>query len=233
MVDAQDSVHALPDPGRLAACPAPGAIVQYENGIVDVDFRALHRCGLWSRAVVRRAALHAGSNKNGQVHALVDRVSVASSPPLHQGLPTGFLQFGTRQIYWRWASTASINSSGPASRRRRSTSAGGGRNQRDHRAPTAIHPECTAAQGSHRPGQHQLWKASCIPSASWPGPQAIFGAIGHFMAVGPKKPPPEKGGGAGMSEVLAGRPGHRRRRPRLARTSRWATRSSVTSSPRA
>ena len=31
------------DPGCLAACPADGAIVQYENGIVDFQQEQLHR----------------------------------------------------------------------------------------------------------------------------------------------------------------------------------------------
>ena len=33
------------DPGCLKACPAPGAIVQYSNGIVDFDHEKCIGCG--------------------------------------------------------------------------------------------------------------------------------------------------------------------------------------------
>ncbi len=35
MAHPQGRLHTLRGPGCLKACPAPGAIVQYSNGIVD------------------------------------------------------------------------------------------------------------------------------------------------------------------------------------------------------
>jgi formate dehydrogenase beta subunit len=41
----KDQCMHCEEPGCLAACPAPGAIVQYENGIVDVDPTRCIGCG--------------------------------------------------------------------------------------------------------------------------------------------------------------------------------------------
>src|ERR1700694_3530199 len=41
----KDQCMHCSDPGCLAACPAPGAIVQYENGIVDTNPEACIGCG--------------------------------------------------------------------------------------------------------------------------------------------------------------------------------------------
>src|SRR5206468_3854543 len=42
----KDQCMHCADPGCLRACPAPGAIVQYENGIVDVNPDRCIGCGL-------------------------------------------------------------------------------------------------------------------------------------------------------------------------------------------
>ena len=42
----KDQCMHCADPGCLRACPAPGAIVQYANGIVDVNADACIGCGL-------------------------------------------------------------------------------------------------------------------------------------------------------------------------------------------
>src|SRR5262245_23326989 len=42
----KDQCMHCADPGCLRACPAPGAIVQYENGIVDVNPEQCIGCGL-------------------------------------------------------------------------------------------------------------------------------------------------------------------------------------------
>ena len=59
------------EPGCLAACPAPGAIVQYANGIVDVNPDQCIGCGYCETGCpfdVPR--FHADDRQDGQVHAL-------------------------------------------------------------------------------------------------------------------------------------------------------------------
>jgi formate dehydrogenase iron-sulfur subunit len=41
----KDGCMHCADPGCLKACPAPGAIVQYSNGIVDLDHEKCIGCG--------------------------------------------------------------------------------------------------------------------------------------------------------------------------------------------
>ena len=86
------------DPGCLEACPAPGAIVQYANGIVDVNPDAVHRLRLLrDRLPVRRAeASHAKTGKMAKCTLCVDRVSVGLEPACVKACPTGCLHFGTK-----------------------------------------------------------------------------------------------------------------------------------------
>jgi formate dehydrogenase iron-sulfur subunit len=50
----KDGCMHCEDPGCLKACPSPGAIVQYANGIVDFQEENCIGCGYW--VSVRRAA---------------------------------------------------------------------------------------------------------------------------------------------------------------------------------
>ncbi len=67
----KDQCMHCADPGCLAACPAPGAIVQYANGIVDVNPDKCTLC--------------------------VDRTAVGLEPACIKACPTGCLQFGTKE----------------------------------------------------------------------------------------------------------------------------------------
>ena len=53
----KDGCMHCADPGCLKACPSPGAIIQYANGVVDFPVRAVHRLRLLRhRLSVQRAA---------------------------------------------------------------------------------------------------------------------------------------------------------------------------------
>ena len=85
------------DPGCLSACPAPGAIVQYANGIVDVNADACIGCGLCATGCpfdVPRVSARTG--KMSKCTLCVDRVSVGLEPACVKACPTGCLQFGTK-----------------------------------------------------------------------------------------------------------------------------------------
>src|SRR5438874_12086346 len=58
------------EPGCLEACPAPGAIIQYVNGIVDVDPEVHRLRPLRDRLPLRRAPLRASHEQDGEVHPL-------------------------------------------------------------------------------------------------------------------------------------------------------------------
>src|SRR5437763_6046301 len=82
-------------PGCLAACPAPGAIVQYVNGIDDVDPEKCIGCGLCETGCPFDVPRYAqGSNKMAKCTLCVDRVEVGLEPACIKACPTGCLQFG-------------------------------------------------------------------------------------------------------------------------------------------
>lgn len=94
----KDQCMHCADPGCLKACPAPGAIVQYENGIVDVNPDACIGCGLCATGCpfdVPR--FHARTGKMAKCTLCVDRVSVGIEPACVKACPTGCLSFGTKE----------------------------------------------------------------------------------------------------------------------------------------
>jgi len=93
----KDQCMHCDEPGCLAACPAPGAIVQYANGIVDVNPDQCIGCGYCETGCpfdVPR--FHKTTGKMAKCTLCVDRVSVGLEPACIKACPTGCLQFGTK-----------------------------------------------------------------------------------------------------------------------------------------
>ena len=86
----KDQCMHCADPGCLKACPAPGAIVQYENGIVDVNPDACIGCKMCETGcpfdVPRYAAK---TDKMAKCTLCVDRVQVGTEPACIKACPTG------------------------------------------------------------------------------------------------------------------------------------------------
>jgi formate dehydrogenase beta subunit len=93
----KDQCMHCEDPGCLAACPAPGAIVQHENGIVDVDPENCIGCGYCiSGCPFDVPKFHEATGKMAKCTLCVDRVGVGLEPACVKACPTGCLQFGTK-----------------------------------------------------------------------------------------------------------------------------------------
>jgi len=93
----KDQCMHCADPGCLRACPAPGAIVQYSNGIVDVNADACIGCGLCATGCPFNVPrFHAETGKMAKCTLCVDRVGVGLEPACIKACPTGCLQFGTK-----------------------------------------------------------------------------------------------------------------------------------------
>jgi formate dehydrogenase beta subunit len=93
----KDQCMHCDEPGCLAACPAPGAIVQYTNGIVDVNPDQCIGCGYCETGCpfdVPR--FHRTTGKMAKCTLCVDRVAVGLEPACIKACPTGCLQFGTK-----------------------------------------------------------------------------------------------------------------------------------------
>ncbi len=93
----KDGCMHCADPGCLKACPAPGAIVQYSNGIVDFQEEHCIGCGYCiSGCPFNIPRFGADDHKVYKCTLCSDRVAVGLEPACIKACPTGALQFGTK-----------------------------------------------------------------------------------------------------------------------------------------
>lgn len=86
------------DPGCLRACPAPGAIVQYTNGIVDFVQENCIGCQFCvTGCPFDVPRLSPKSQKVYKCTLCSDRVAAGLEPACIKACPTGCLQFGTKR----------------------------------------------------------------------------------------------------------------------------------------
>ncbi len=93
----KDQCMHCDDPGCLKACPAPGAIVQYTNGIVDFQQENCIGCGYCITGCPFNIPKFKKETKKVYKCTLcVDRTSVGLEPACIKACPTSCLQFGTK-----------------------------------------------------------------------------------------------------------------------------------------
>ena len=93
----KDQCMHCEDPGCLEACPAPGAIVQYANGIVDVNPDKCIGCAYCASGCPFNVPKFAEKTGKMQKCTLcVDRSRVGLEPACVKSCPTGCLHFGTK-----------------------------------------------------------------------------------------------------------------------------------------
>ncbi len=93
----KDQCMHCTEPGCLIACPAPGAIVQYANGIVDFQQDQCIGCGYCMTGCpfdVPKFAIN--TRRVYKCTLCVDRVGVGLQPACVKACPTSCLQFGTK-----------------------------------------------------------------------------------------------------------------------------------------
>jgi formate dehydrogenase iron-sulfur subunit len=93
----KDGCMHCADPGCLKACPAPGAIVQYSNGIVDFHEENCIGCGYCITGCPFN--IPRLSKKDGKAYKCTlcsDRVAVGQEPACVKTCPTGAIVFGTK-----------------------------------------------------------------------------------------------------------------------------------------
>jgi formate dehydrogenase iron-sulfur subunit len=85
------------DPGCLAACPSDGAIVQYQNGIVDFQQENCIGCQFCVSGCPFNVPKYSPSTKKVYKCTLCsDRVGAGLEPACIKACPTGCLHFGTK-----------------------------------------------------------------------------------------------------------------------------------------
>jgi formate dehydrogenase iron-sulfur subunit len=101
----KDGCMHCEDPGCLKACPAPGAIVQYSNGIVDFVQENCIGCGYCVKGCpfnIPRLT-NATDRKAYKCSLCVDRVAVGQGPACAKACPTQAIVFGTKDEMTEWA----------------------------------------------------------------------------------------------------------------------------------
>lgn len=94
----KDGCMHCQDPGCLKACPAPGAIVQYANGIVDFNQEHCIGCGYCiTGCPFNIPRLSEKDHKAYKCSLCSDRVAVGQSPACIKTCPTGALHFGSKE----------------------------------------------------------------------------------------------------------------------------------------
>jgi formate dehydrogenase iron-sulfur subunit len=94
----KDGCMHCADPGCLKACPAPGAIVQYANGIVDFHEEACIGCGYCiAGCPFNIPRISKRDHKAYKCTLCSDRVAVGLEPACIKACPTGALVWGTKE----------------------------------------------------------------------------------------------------------------------------------------
>ncbi|PLP97426.1 formate dehydrogenase subunit beta [Cupriavidus pauculus] len=111
----KDGCMHCEDPGCLKACPSPGAIIQYANGIVDFQSEHCIGCGYCvAGCPFDVPRISEEDNRAYKCTLCSDRVAVGQEPACVKSCPTGAISFGTKEEMTEQASkrVAELNTRG-------------------------------------------------------------------------------------------------------------------------
>jgi formate dehydrogenase beta subunit/formate dehydrogenase gamma subunit len=188
----KDQCMHCADPGCLRACPAPGAIVQYENGIVDVNPDRCIGCGMCQMGCPFDVPRYqAKTSKMSKCTLCIDRVQVGLEPACIKACPTGCLQFGTKEdmVALGQKRVEQLKASGHEHASLYDPPGVGGAS-----VVTVLahgdHPEWYQLPADpHVPWSVKLWKGALRPVGLLAGAAAVVGAVAHYLTYGPKTVP--------------------------------------------
>ena len=186
----KDQCMHCADPGCLKACPAPGAIVQYENGIVDVNPEQCIGCGMCETGCPFDVPkFSASSGKMAKCTLCVDRTQVGLEPACVKSCPTGCLHFGTKDDMLERAEhrVEQLKADGFINASLYDPPGVGGTG-----VVTVLahgdHPEWYGLPKDPKiPLAIRISKSLLRPLGLFAMAGAVLATVGHYLAVGPKK----------------------------------------------
>ena len=93
----KDGCMHCEDPGCLKACPSPGAIIKYANGIVDFHQENCIGCGYCvTGCPFNVPRISKKDSKAYKCTLCSDRIAVGQAPACVKACPTGAIQFGSK-----------------------------------------------------------------------------------------------------------------------------------------
>jgi formate dehydrogenase iron-sulfur subunit len=192
----KDQCMHCADPGCLAACPADGAIVQYDNGIVDFQQANCIGCGYCiTGCPFNIPKFNSHTKKVYKCTLCSDRVSQGLEPACIKACPTGCLHFGSKDDMKDLAETRA------AQLREHTSHKNAGVYDPSGVSGTHViyvlhdidHPERYGGlpKDPHVPWMVRIWKGPL----KWIGDLAmaagIAGVAAHYLRYGPKEVEPE------------------------------------------
>jgi formate dehydrogenase iron-sulfur subunit len=187
----KDGCMHCQEPGCLKACPAPGAIVQYSNGIVDFHEENCIGCGYCiTGCPFDIPRLSSADSKVYKCTLCSDRVAVGMEPACIKACPTGALQFGTKEKMREYAEerTSDLKARGFAKAGLYDPAGVGGTHVIYvlHHADQPGLYSGLAANPSIGP-LVSLWKGVAKPLAGAALGAAALGALFHYVVKGPNE----------------------------------------------
>jgi formate dehydrogenase iron-sulfur subunit len=191
----KDQCMHCEDPGCLRACPAPGVIVQYANGIVDVNPDACIGCGYCETGCPFDVPkISNKTSKMSKCTLCVDRVTGGLEPACVKACPTGCLKFGTKEDMLALGArrVEQLHENGSPNAKLYDPLGVGGTG-----VVTVLrhgdHPEWYGLPRDPRvPRSVLVWKNILRPLGMIAIFAAIAAAFGHHLRYGTKEPEPER-----------------------------------------
>ena len=188
----KDGCMHCDDPGCLKACPAPGAIVKYSNGIVDFISEHCIGCGnCVTGCPFDVPRISKADNKAYKCSLCSDRVGVGLEPACVKACPTGALHFGTKEDMHEYASEriVDLKERGFANAGVYDPAGVGGTHVM-YVLQHADRPRLYAdlPKDPHISPLVSLWKGVAKPLAMVAMIGAVVGSFFHYMKTGPIEP---------------------------------------------
>lgn len=194
----KDGCMHCEEPGCLAACPSPGAIVKYSNGIVDFISENCIGCGYCVKGCpfdVPR--ISKADNKAYKCTLCSDRVDVGLEPACVKTCPTGAISYGLKDDLVAYAEkrTGELKERGYRNAGLYNPEGVGG----THVMYLLKHSDQPELEGLPANPQISpsvsLWKGVAKPLALAGMAAAVLGSFFHYMKVGPVEEPQEDADG--------------------------------------